>query len=124
MSKSISVLEKSIAKLEKDIENTSIFLKRLERKRSDATHSIKLLEQNIKYMKKKNSITSASHYQKTVKAQKELEKEVKQITDEISQLSSSLKRMKNELSSLTEDLALLNKKMTPKVLSFRRKNER
>lgn len=124
MSNFINIIERDINKLKTDIESTTKFLKKLERKRSDALRYIKHIEQNLKYMRKRNSVVLAEHFDRANRSKNMIEKEISKMDEQIIEVSTMMKNMIEILNRLLEDLSKLKNETGAKIIPFRKKNER
>jgi chromosome segregation ATPase len=106
------------------MDKTMGFLNKLEKKRSDAMYYMKILDQNIKYMRKRNIAVSAKHFDKTVKSQQAIEKEIRELNEKMFQVSSAINIIKDTIRSINEEISSLKKQVEGKILKFRKKNER
>lgn len=121
MSNTVLSLQKDISKFKSDIVNILKFIEKLERKKSDTLYCIKIADQNLKYMKKNDSVAIASHFKKITKFKKTAEKEIENINIEMKHISLSLEKMKKNLKLSIEKLENLKRKLDVKVIPFKSK---
>jgi septal ring factor EnvC (AmiA/AmiB activator) len=118
----IAEIEKAIEKIRKDLEETSKFRVRLYLKKSDLIHFIKVSEQNLKYLTKRNVIPIAGEYQKVVKSKNLAKKQLESLEEDLISIDSAIKKLNKKLKEMTETLENLKKNSEPKILEFKRKN--
>lgn len=122
MKNNITEIEKAIEKIRKDLEETSKFRVRLYLKKSDLIHFIKVSEQNLKYLTKRNVIPIAGEYQKVVKSKNLAKKQLESLEEDLISIDSAIKKLNKKLKEMTETLENLKKNSEPKILEFKRKN--
>lgn len=122
MKNNIAEIEKAIEKIRKDLEETSKFRVRLYLKKSDLIHFIKVSEQNLKYLTKRNVIPIAGEYQKVVKSKNLAKKQLESLEEDLISIDSAIKKLNKKLKEMTETLENLKKNSEPKILEFKRKN--
>jgi len=118
---SIETLETDIAKLKKDLISTIKFKKSLEKQKSDLLYAIKLAEQNLKYMKKRNAIPITEEYEKTNRSKGMAKKEVDVLDLQILQVENSINTLKKTLDIQNKKLEILKEQSNFKVLPFKRR---
>jgi septal ring factor EnvC (AmiA/AmiB activator) len=118
----ITEIEKAIEKIRKDLEETSKFRVRLYLKKSDLIHFIKVSEQNLKYLTKRNVIPIAGEYQKVVKSKNLAKKQLESLEEDLISIDSAIKKLNKKLKEMTDTLENLKKNSEPKILEFKRKN--
>lgn len=123
MENSIADIEKSIEKLRKNLEETSKFKAKLELNRSDLIHFMKMAEQNLKYLKKKNTISIVTEYQKVVKSHQSAMKQIEDLEKQIFAIGPSIERLTKSLTEQVKLLEALKKAAEPKVLPFKRRGQ-
>lgn len=97
------------------------YLESLEKQRSNLTYSTKLLDQNIKYMTRRNSIPIAEKFEQT-KKQRELNlKQLKILAESILNAQGAVMRLKKEIEGFELELEAEKNIPKNKVLEFRRK---
>jgi len=117
----IAEIEKAIEKIRKDLEEASKFRTKLELKKSDLIHFIKISEQNLKYLTKKNVIPIAGEYQKVVKSKNHAKKQLESLQEDILAIDSAIEKLNKNLKEMAEILNNLKKASEPKILEFKRK---
>lgn len=122
MKNNIAEIEKAIEKIRKDLEETSKFRVRLYLKKSDLIHFIKVSEQNLKYLTKRNVIPIAGEYQKVVKSKNLAKKQLESLEEDLISIDSAIKKLNKKLKEMTDTLENLKKNSEPKILEFKRKN--
>jgi chromosome segregation ATPase len=118
----IAEIEKNIEKISKDLEEASKFRTKLELKKSDLIHFIKLSEQNLKYLTKKNVIPIAGEYQKILKSKNQAKKQLESLEEDLLNINSAIEKLNKNLKEMTETLEILKKVSEPKIFEFKRKN--
>lgn len=122
MKNDIAEIEKNIEKISKDLEEASKFRTKLELKKSDLIHFIKLSEQNLKYLTKKNVIPIAGEYQKILKSKNQAKKQLESLEEDLLNINSAIEKLNKNLKEMTETLEILKKVSEPKIFEFKRKN--
>jgi predicted nucleic acid-binding Zn-ribbon protein len=117
----IADIEKSIEKLRKNLEETSKFKAKLELNKSDLIHFMKMAEQNMKYLKKKNTISIVSEYEKVLKSHRSAMKKLEDLEKQIFAIGPSIEKLTENLTEQIKLLDALKKASEPKVLPFKRK---
>ena len=121
MENNIADIEKSIEKLQKNLDETSKFKAKLELNRSDLLHFMKMAEQNMKYLKKKNTISIVTEYQKVVRSHASAVKQIEDLEKQICAIGQSIGKLAKNLAEQVKLLGALKKAAEPKILPFKRR---
>lgn len=119
---SIIDIEKSIEKLRKNLEEMFKFKNKLELNRSDLLHFMKMAEQNMKYLKKRNTISVVAEYQKVLKSHGSAVKQIQDLEKQIKSIGQSIEKLNKNLTEQVKLLEKLKENTQPKVLQFKRKS--
>jgi DNA-binding helix-hairpin-helix protein with protein kinase domain len=119
---SIAEIEKSIEQLRKSLEDTFKFKTKLELNKSDLLHFMKMAEQNMKYLKKRNTIVIVSEYQKVVKSHASAVRQIEDLEQQICAIEQAIDKLTKSLAEQVELLEALKKAAEPKVLQFNRRS--
>lgn len=122
MEKSIADIEKGIERLQKSLDETLKFKNKLELSRSNLLHFMKMAEQNLKYLKNKNTISLIGEYQKVTKSHQHAVRQTEELEKQIKSIGNSIEKLSKNLKDQLEFLDNLKKNSGPKVLPFKRKN--
>jgi len=119
---SIADIEKSIEQLRKSLEETVKFKTKLELNKSDLLHFMKMAEQNMKYLKKRNTIVIVSEYQKVVKSHASAVRQIEDLEQQIFDIEQAINKLTKNLTEQVDLLESLKKAAEPKVLQFNRRS--
>jgi N-glycosylase/DNA lyase len=82
---------------------------------------MKMAEQNMKYLKKKNTISIVSEYEKVLKSHRSAMKKLEDLEKQIFAIGPSIEKLTENLTEQIKLLDALKKASEPKVLPFKRK---
>ncbi len=122
MEKSIADIEESVKKLRKNLDDTSKFKAKLELNRSDLMHFMKMAEQNMKYLKKNNTVSLVTEYNKVVKSHKSAMRQIEELEKQIYVIGQSIERLTKRLTEQMKMLEAFKKAAEPKILPFKRRS--
>lgn len=124
MSKERMTLEKKVFDLATSLEDSLKFLSKLETKKSDLVFDIKIRDENIRTLKKRAKAVMADEFYKIMKENKLAASTLEKVELEIFAMKKAVDRIEKQLKIAKNDLDFLKETEKPKVLPFKRKNEK
>lgn len=116
---SVSDLEKDLVMLESSAGVTSGFIKGMEKRKSDLMFYEKILDQNLKYMKKRDSIPVFDHFEKAKKQKAQIKIDIQEVEKEIKEAKTNLDLIEKKIKLIKSDLKA-RKEAAAKILPFKK----